>query len=352
MAPTSVKIPVSGEIKKTDVTAKVLSAAIAKKPLESLSLALEDWGQSPWRLQRILSEAALLFERNSYDKDKKQIAEDTKKNVTERIATLKSHYEEVVRAGGTDDDVARKLADDISFMESMFSFIQAQVNGLVSIQKSWKARSDAINSYYSAKIELGWWEKAKKRVPWLNNAVGAGAGVALWAFNGWEAIVLAIQAGVRQIPGIRDMDPKITDDIVKLLVNIGGIVGLTYATSWLDSRFLKRKAALEEACSAKQKGIMDEEKRTRRDFLSLIKEKAVELNAKYGYLLELEKEDTEMYNFTKENDFESINAVHRARVKRILGADVPDHLINAAESDTNSTDIITAKVTVPPDAKG
>ncbi len=338
VAVTSVAIPTKGTIPLSEHVKKVLCG---QTPLERLALALEDWGQSPWRVQRIVSEAALLLERNSSDADKKALATLTRRNIGGRIRQMKDRYNEIANDGeGQNDPAAKKLADDINFMETMYAFINSQINGLVSMQKSWKARSEALNKRYEEQLRLkGIWDTAKKHVPWLGAAVGAGVGVvAAWASDGWDAIVRFLQYEVKLLHSNQELHQYL-DPIVKLLVNLTGIFGFGGITSWIDKRHFKRKQALLTECENKQMEIINEEKLERRKIIALMKNKALFLTTMHGYALELEKEDAQLLNLMEKKDFEGIKQLHNERVRKVLGGDIPEYLLSGAEADSRSTDL-------------
>ena len=119
-------------IERSSVAATALSNM---HPLESRHLAVEDWGQSPWRLQKIQSSAILMFERESNDPFKKTLATTEFIAIGERISIMKEKYGEIVETAGEHDETARKLENDIFFMETMNAFIQSCINSLVSTQR-------------------------------------------------------------------------------------------------------------------------------------------------------------------------------------------------------------------------
>ncbi|MEM4634236.1 MAG: hypothetical protein QW275_03720, partial [Candidatus Anstonellaceae archaeon] len=69
MQPSKAENPCRGELKENP---KAI-AFIRKYPLVSRFLAIKDWGESPWKIQHIVSEAVLCFERNSSDPEKRRI---------------------------------------------------------------------------------------------------------------------------------------------------------------------------------------------------------------------------------------------------------------------------------------
>lgn len=420
------RTPIQGKI---DVPAHI-ATMMRQKPLETRNLALDDWGQAPWKVQSIISEASLLMERNSGDDAKRTLASETKAAIWERISSMKEHYVKVVEANGGGSEVARKLADDISFSENMLAFIESQVNGLVSLQKSWKLSSDAVKRRYEQQLELkGPWGWVKKYVPWVATAVGVGVGAAAWAVNGWDTFVQGVQfiikAGHMNPEFVQFIDPttrglfaagsmlglgwlsskvlgsqtaiglylqylgkagellkknakplfwaagiaagaaafftgqldsaaqfaqngwkwahmnpeivQFIDPIVKAVFNFGGIFGFAWAATRLDRRGFERRQKLLDECEAKQTLIVKEEKAVREQVFALIKEKAVELCAKYGYLLELLAEDPEMAELTEKQDFAGIKALHRQRVKHALGRDVSESQLAGLETDSRSS---------------
>ncbi len=188
---TGQRNPPRGEIKGSPV----ISQFIKMHPLANRHLALRDWGESPWKIGLIVSEAILALERESGNVQKKELAAKTIKDVRERINGAKQLYKEIFDENGGESEAALKLLDDISFMENMCNIIEAQVNGLVSRQNSWKARVYDIGERYTKQVLISTpWENIRKKNPWITIAMGAGVGLAAaWFTNGWNAAVQMTQ---------------------------------------------------------------------------------------------------------------------------------------------------------------
>ncbi|MEM4348775.1 MAG: hypothetical protein QXN37_04380 [Candidatus Anstonellaceae archaeon] len=166
---------------------------IRQNPLASRHLAMNG-SETPWKINNIVSEAILALERESTNENKRQLAAMAINNMKERIKIAKQLYAELIQKNGAEDGLAAKLKQDISFMETMYNIIEAQVNGLVSRQNSWKARVKDIEQRYTKQaLVLTPWENIRKKNPWITLAMGAGVGAAMWFTNGWNAAVQLTQ---------------------------------------------------------------------------------------------------------------------------------------------------------------
>ncbi len=326
---------------RVPVSEKV-SAMLHQKPLVGSALALDDWGQSPWKVTGIMAQASLMFERESGDKNKRRLAEDTKCKICSHIASMKDRYGEVLQLNGEATDAARKIAEDISYCETMLSLIDSQVNGLVSRQRKWRVDTAALDKRYGEEIEIrGFWNTVKRHIPWVEKGIGAGIGVAVWASNGWSAIIQLIQFGVAQAMQGNPALQKNIDDVVQLVVNLGGILALSGILSAVEHGLFKRKQALLDACEKKKDSIFSEEKTYRLQLFATIKEKALELCTKYGYLQELKMEDPQYAKLLEEGDFAKIKEVHNSRLKKIYsGGDIPDILLPGVDIDSHSNTVV------------
>jgi hypothetical protein len=182
--PTRGNIPDSG----------VANQFIKKNPLASRYLAIQDWGESPWKISLIVSEAILALERESGNAKKKELAAQAVKAMKARIGAARQLYKEIFEKNGGEIEASLKLRDDISFMENMYNIIEAQVNGLVSRQGSWKARVRDLGERYTKQALISTpWENIRKKNPWITLAMGAGVGAAMWFTNGWNAAVQMTQ---------------------------------------------------------------------------------------------------------------------------------------------------------------
>ncbi|MCX8196906.1 MAG: hypothetical protein N3G80_01150 [Candidatus Micrarchaeota archaeon] len=169
-------------------------AFIRQNPLASRHLSLSKWSETPWKINHIVSEAILALERESTNETKRQLAFSAINNMKERIKLAKQLYSKLVQEEGQENELAAKLKHDISFMENMYNIIEAQVNGLVSRQNSWKARVKDIEQRYTKQaLVLTPWENIRKKNPWITLAMGAGVGAAMWFTNGWNAAVQLTQ---------------------------------------------------------------------------------------------------------------------------------------------------------------
>ena len=313
-----------------------------QKPLVGSVLALDDWGQSPWRVTSIMAQASLMFERESGDKNKRLLAEDAKCKICSNIASMKDRYDEMLQLNGEATDAARKIATDISYCETMLNLIDSQVNGLVSRQRKWRVDTAALDKRYGEEIELrGFWNTLKRHIPWVEKGIGAGIGVAVWASNGWVGIIGAVQFGVAQIMQVSPELQKHINDIVQLVVNLSGILALSGILSAVERGLLKRKQALLDACERKKDAIFSEEKTYRLQLFATIKEKALELCTKYGYLRELEMEDPQYAKLLEEGDFAKIKDVHNSRLKKIYsGGEIPEVLLPGVDIDSHSNTVV------------
>jgi len=311
-----------------------------REPLVGTPLALDDYGQSPWRVAKIMANASLLFERESKDEHKRKLAQDAKCKICCHIRSLKEHYEGAINLNGEASEAAAKLARDISYCETMLDLIESQVNGLVSRQRKWRVDAASLDKRYDEEIKLrGFWNVLKRHVPWADKLIGAGAGMVVWASNGWAAITILIQYGVAQIVQNPELQ-KTIDDAVKLFVNLGGIFALSGVMSSVDRAAFERKQKLLNECEQKKNAIFEEEKTHRLQLFATIKEKALELCAKYGYLQELKMEDPGYASLLEKGDFAAINKIHRDRLKRIYGDTIPERLLEGAGIDSRSNSSI------------
>ncbi|MCX8197848.1 MAG: hypothetical protein N3F07_01485 [Candidatus Micrarchaeota archaeon] len=413
---------------------KRASAFMKEHPLSSRFLAVADWGQSPWKIQHIVSEAVLCFERNSSDPEKRKIAADVYATINLRIEAAKELYSSILSENGEKSEIAAKLRNDISFMENMRNVIDAQVNGLISRQNSWKKRAEDVQKRYDELIRMkSWWDNVRSRFPWVYIPVGVAAGaVASWFTDGWNAATSLTQylfhlahgsklildsmkaivdfafgaasaaAGAlaaskaaksawaqslcdalakpkeeikKRLPAIggfagaaagllvfasgaldgaisffREVaqklhtDPQIDkfiDPIVKLGWNLGGMFFFGWFLQKMDQKAFARKERLLNECEAKQLEIVNEEKVFRRKIIAIIKQKAIELHAKYGYFAELDKEDVEALRLAEAGDWQALNALHKERMRRIFkDENIPDEYLAGAEADSRSTDLV------------
>jgi len=311
---------------------------LRQKPLVGSVLALDDWGQSPWRVTSIMAQASLMFERESGDKNKRQLAEEAKCKVCSYIAAMKDDHKLILQLNGEATDTAKKIAKDIFYCETLLNLIDSQVNGLVSRQRKWRIDTAALDKRYNEEIELkGAWYWVKRHVPWIDKGLGAGIGVAVWASNGWIAVIRLIQFGVAQITHGDPTLQKYIDDVVELFINVGGIAAISGVLSAVERGLFKRKQALLDACEQKKDAIFAEEKTYRLQLFATIKEKALELCTKYGYLQELTMEDPQYAKLLEESDFAKIKEVHNSRLKKIYaGGDIPDILLPGVDIDSHS----------------
>lgn len=423
--------PPRGELKeKPEVT-----AFIRENPLISRFLAVKDWGESPWKIQHIVSEAVLCFERNSTDGTKRGVAESVYTTMNVRIETAKALYDKLLKENGGESEITLKLRDDISMMENVRNVIDAQVNGLVSRQNSWKARAKDIQGRYDELINMkSWWDNVRTKYPWIYVPVGVAAGaVASWFTEGWNAGVQLTQyafrlghasklilenlkpifdilSGAASVVGVaavfRKMakseylrefylkhlkgnqdaikrhasligvaagaaagfalfasgqidgaitfareafrrlhtDPNVVqfiDPLVKLAWNVSGMAFFGWFVHRMDKKAFARKQKLLDECQAKQLEIVNEEKVFRRKIIAIIKEKAIELHAKYGYFVELDKEDAEVVRLAENGEWAKLNALHKERMKKIFGDEnIPEEQLTGAEADSRSTDLV------------
>ena len=324
-------------------------------------------------------------------------------------------------------------------MENMYNIIEAQVNGLVSRQASWKARVEDIKARYDKQVKVSSaWENIRRKNPWITMAVGAGVGAAMaWFTNGWNAAVqltqyvlqlghgnqfildrikpmtdfvfgvLATVGGAallrkiikpevirgfyeKHIKGSAEAIKKRAEAIKKHAALIGSVVGAAagfaffasgqldgvitafqqfwktmhtdpnivkfinplveffwcggsmiffgWAVNKLDRMSLAQKEKLADDCEAKQLVIVAEEKVFRKRIIRIIKEKAIELSAKYGYCTELDKEDVEFSQLAESGDFAKLNALHKERLDKIFKDEGAEGLREAEAADSISTD--------------
>lgn len=420
------KGPVNPPRGKIESSVKIEKFIKELSPLASRYLAIKDWGESPWKISLIVSEAALCLERNSSDEQKKKIAEQTMNGINERITTAKNLYEKVCKENGGETDVSLKLKDDISFMETMHNIIDAQVNGLVSHQKSWKERSKEISDRCSEQTNIkSTWDNIRSKFPWVAGTIGVIVGGAVWGADGWHAMTELMQYASKQGHGsqlvsqyikpmvdiafgvaatvglgaflhkisqtrfmqnlykhikknqeavkenaswigaavgmaagfalfatgqldgainlVREIwrsahtDPnmvKYIDPIVKFFWNIGGMVFLGWFFNKMDRLRFAKKEAIKDKYEAKQIDIVAEEKLFRKATIQLIKEKAIELHAKYGYCTELDIEAPGIVTLVEARNFTEINKMHKTRMDEIFAQfeKVPEELMAGALS--------------------
>ncbi|MEM4554980.1 MAG: hypothetical protein QXT25_03975 [Candidatus Anstonellaceae archaeon] len=238
------------ELKSSSVQPQVrqntVKEFIRQNPLASRHLAVNA-AETPWKINNIVSEAILALERESANENKRQLASMAISNMKERIKVAKQLYSKILQEKGEEDEIAAKLKHDISFMENMYNIIEAQVNGLVSRQNSWKARVKDIEQRYTKQaLVLTPWENVRKKNPWITLAIGAGAGAAMWFTNGWNAAIQLTQYILHlghQSPYILQQIPQIVKFVVGV-VAIGGLALAFYKSkkiSDLASKFLKKQ---------------------------------------------------------------------------------------------------------------
>jgi len=305
-------------------------AAIALKhmhPLESRHLAVEDWGQSPWRLQRIQSSSTLMFERESKDDFKRDLARTEFNAIGERLSLMKSKYAEIVGEAGEHDETARKLENDISFMEAMNSFMQSCINGLVSTQRSLAKSSEDIQKRYDELVQRGSLiERIVKQIPLLSGPI---MGATALGGGAWQAVLSIVK---HQCP------PK-WQPIAEGAANIIGLAAIyttSYVTGLLSSR---RKQKLLNECTEKQKLLLLEEKIARRMLIALIKNKALQLMVSHGYLLELKTESPGIYSMACNGETKALHEHFKEAVKRIFmsgGEYIPPELLVGGEAGSDS----------------
>ena len=351
-----------------------------------------------------------------------------------RIDASKLLYDDMFKKNGGENEASLKLKDDISFMENMYGIIEAQVNGLVSRQASWKKRVEQIQNSYDKQVKVSSaWENIRRKNPWITTAMGTGLGAALWYSNGLNAMVQLTQYVLRLGHGsqfILDRIKPVTDfgfgviatvgaamlfnkiansemlrsfydkhikgnaeEIRKHAVLIGtalgaaaafavfaagpldsliysfqqlwrtlhtdpniknfinpiaeffwGVAGMVFS-GWgvnkLDRMSLAQKEKLADECEAKQLAIVQEETLFRRRIIQIIKQKAIELSAKYGYCIELDKEESAFSKLAESGDFTELNRLHKERLTRIFNEEkVPDYLLDGAAADSISTNTV------------